>query len=228
MSLTTKFLGLTLQSPVLVASGPASHDVNQIRLAEEQKAGAVVLKTACSDKFEYMRSWPRPRYKLLDWDKQIAGRSKTFNLYSYEQGYSGTLQDYWKFIRVSKEHATIPIIGSIYAAEAFEWEEMAKNVEHNGADAIELDISSPHRPGSAAFETTFVAAINAVIRAVKIPVLVKLAPGPDVVQQCLVAQECGASAVTLCNRLRGVDVDIESQRPILHGYFAGIGGPWAK
>jgi dihydroorotate dehydrogenase (fumarate) len=34
--------------------------------------------------------------------------------------------------------------------------------------------------------------------------------------------------VTLCNRLRGFDVDIESQRPILHGYFAGIGGPWAK
>jgi dihydroorotate dehydrogenase (fumarate) len=28
--------------------------------------------------------------------------------------------------------------------------------------------------------------------------------------------------------MRGFDVDIESQRPILHGYYAGIGGPWAK
>jgi dihydroorotate dehydrogenase len=34
--------------------------------------------------------------------------------------------------------------------------------------------------------------------------------------------------VTLCNRLRGVDVDIENERPILHGYFGGVGGPWAK
>ncbi len=83
--LTTSFLGMQLRSPVIVGSGPASHDVNQIGLAERHGAGAVVLKTACSDKFEYMRFWPRPRYKLLDWDKQIAGRSKQFSLYSYEQ-----------------------------------------------------------------------------------------------------------------------------------------------
>jgi len=227
-SLKTQFLGLSLQSPVLIASGPASHDVNQIALAEEQKAGAVVLKTACSDKFEHMRSWPRPRYKLLDWDKQIAGRSKSFSLYSYEQGYSGTLDDYWDFIRACKKHATIPIIGSIFADEARDWQEMAKKVEDCGADAIELDISSPHRPGSVAFETTFVAAIKIVVNSLKIPVLVKLSPGSEVVQQCLVAQECGASAISLCNRMRGFDVDIESQRPILHGYYAGIGGPWAK
>ena len=228
MSLTTSFLGLTLQSPVIVASGPASHDVNQIRLAEEQKAGAVVLKTVCSDKYAHMRSWPRPRYKLLDWDKQIAGRSKAFSLYAYEQGYSGTLEDYWRFIEVCKKHASIPIIGSIFGGEANEWREMATKVEQSGADALELDISSPHRPGSLGFETTFVAAIKAAVTAVKIPVLVKLSPGPDVVPQSISAQECGASAVTLCNRMRGVDVDIESQRPILHGYFGGIGGPWAK
>jgi dihydroorotate dehydrogenase (fumarate) len=228
MSLTTSFIGLTLQSPVIVASGPASHDVNQIRLAQEQKAGAVVLKTACSDKYAHMRSWPRPRYKLLDWDKQIAGRSKAFSLYAYEQGYSGTLDDYWEFIRVCKRHASIPIIGSIFADHADDWQTMAMNVEQNGADAVELDISSPHRPGSLGFETTFVAAITAVVAAVKIPVLVKLSPGPDVVQQSVSAQECGARAVTLCNRMRGVDVDIESQRPILHGYYGGIGGPWAK
>jgi len=228
MSLRTSFIGLTLQSPVLVASGPASHDVNQIRLAEEQGAGAVVLKTACSDKYEHMRYWPRPRYKLLDWDKQIGGRSKVFSLYSYEQGYSGSLGDYWQFIRACKAHASIPIIGSIFADDARDWQAMAVRVEQSGADAIELDISSPHRPGSLEFQTTFIAAIEAAVKAVKIPVLVKLAPGPDVVHECVAAQESGASAVTLCNRLRGIDVDIESQKPILHGYFAGIGGPWAK
>lgn len=228
MGLTTSFLGLTLQSPVLVASGPASHDVNQVRLAEEQKAGAVVLKTACSDQFQHMRLWPRPRYKLLDWDKQIDGRSKTFSLYSYEQGYSGTLEGYWQFIRECKKRSKIPIIGSIFAGDAPDWIDMAIHVEECGADAIELDISSPHRPGSLAFETTFVAAIKGVVKAVKIPVLVKLAPGSEILQQCLTAEECGASALTLCNRIRGFDVDIESQRPILHGYFAGIGGPWAK
>ncbi|MEW6510933.1 MAG: hypothetical protein AB1428_08260 [Bacteroidota bacterium] len=228
MSLAITFAGLQLRSPVIVASGPASHDVNQIRPAEEQGAGAVVLKTACSDKYADMRYWPRPRYKILDWDKQIGGRSKFFSLYSYEQGYSGTLADYWEFIRIAKERACIPVVGSIFADDAADWAMMAAKVEESGAAALELDISSPHRPGSLAFETTFVAAIKAAVAAVSIPVWVKLAPGPDVPDQCVAAEQCGASAVSLCNRLRGIDVDIESQRPILHGYFAGVGGPWAK
>ncbi len=228
MTLRTSFLGLSCQSPVWVASGPASHDVNQIRLAEQHQAGAVILKTVCSDTFAHMRFWPRPRYKLLDWDKQIAGRSKTFSLYSYEQGYSGTLKDYADFIRVCKQNARIPIVGSIFADEAGDWADMAAMVQECGADAVELDISSPHKPGSLGFETTFLAAIRGVVSAVRIPVLVKLGPGPDVVQQCIAAEQCGASAVSLCNRLRGVDVDLENQVPILHGYYGGIGGPWAK
>ncbi len=228
MSLTTSFIGLTLNSPVLVASGPASHDVNQVLLAEEKGAGASVLKTACSDKYEHMRFWPRPRYKLLDWDKQIEGRSRSFSLYSYEQAYSGTLEDYWQFIRVCKQRAKAPVIGSVFADDAKDWEDLATKTEASGADAIELDISSPHRPGSLGFETTFIAAIKAVVNVVKIPVMVKLASGPSVTDQAIAAEQCGASAVTLCNRVRGLDVDIESQRPILHGYYAGVGGPWAK
>ncbi len=227
-SIPTTFAGLNLRSPIIVASGPASHDVKQIRLAEEKGAGGVVLKTVCSEKYDHMRFWPRPRYKLLDWDKQIGGRSKQFTLYSYEQGYSGTMQAYWDFVRISKEKSGIAIVGSAFADSTEDWVDLATRIEENGADAVELDISSPHRPGSLAFETTFVAAIKSVVNAVKIPVWVKLASGPDVVSQSIAAEQCGAAALTLCNRIRGLDVDIESQRPILHGYYAGIGGPWAK
>lgn len=226
--LTTNFVGLKMRSPLLVASGPASHDVKQVPMAEEQEIGGIVLKTACSDKFAPMRQWPRPRYKMIDWDKKMDCRSRYFTLYSYEQGYSGTLEDYWEFIRQCKKHAHVPIIGSIFADEAEDWRDLAMRVEDAGADAIELDISSPHRPGDLAFETTFVAAIRAVSEAVRFPVMVKLAPTPDLVQQAKVAEDLGAASVTLCNRLRGLDVDVESGKPILHGYFAGVGGPWAK
>lgn len=228
MNLATMFAGMTLDSPVMIASGPASHDVNQIPLAEEQGAGAIVLKTVCSEKFAYMRRWPRPRYKLLDWDRQLGGRSKQFTLYAFEQGYSGTLADYWKLIEESKKHARIPIIGSAFADSPDDWAALAAQIERCGADALELDISSPHRPGSLEFETIFVAGIKAAIASVKIPVLVKLASTPDLVGQCIVSEQCGAAAVTLCNRIRGIDIDIEEQKPILHGYYGGIGGPWAK
>jgi dihydroorotate dehydrogenase (fumarate) len=165
---------------------------------------------------------------MLDWDKQMEGRSKHFTLYSYEQGYSGTLEDYWNFIKGCKKKARVPIIASIFADVVEDWVMMAQKVEQSGADAIELDISSPHRPGSLDFETTFVSAIKSVRKAVKFPVAVKLAAGPDVFQQCIVAEESGADALSLCNRIRGFDVDVETQRPILHGFYAGVGGPWAK
>ena len=226
--LTTDFIGLHLQSPLLVASGPASHDVKQVPMAEEQGIGGIVLKTVCSEKYAHMRFWPRPRYKMIDWDKKMDGRSRYFTLYSYEQGYSGTLDDYWEFVRQCKKHGHAPIIGSIFADVAEDWRELALRVEDAGADALELDISSPHRPGELAFETTFVAAIRSVTDSVRFPVMVKLAATPDLVQQAKVAQDLGAASVTLCNRIRGLDIDIESGQPILHGYYAGVGGPWAK
>ncbi len=222
------FTGLELKTPLIVASGPATHDVRQIALAEEKGFGGVVLKTVCSEKYEHMRNWPRPRYKLLDWDRQIDGRSKQFTLYSYEQGYSGTLEAYWNFISECKSRVNIPIIGSAFADVSQDWVDLAKHIEESGADAVELDISSPHRPGSLGYETTFVDAIRSVAEGVRIPVWVKLAPGSDVVGQSIAAEQCGAAAVTLCNRMRGLDVDVESQRLILHGYYAGVGGPWAK
>ena len=197
-------------------------------MAEGQGIGGIVLKTACSEKYAHMRLWPRPRYKIIDWDKKMDGRSRYFTLYSYEQGYSGTLEDYWEFIRQCKKSGHVPIVGSIFADAADDWRQLALSVEDAGADGIELDISSPHRPGDLAFETTFVAAIKAVTDAVHFPVMVKLAATPDLVQQAKVAEELGAASVTLCNRVRGLDIDPESGHPILHGYFAGVGGPWAK
>jgi dihydroorotate dehydrogenase (fumarate) len=227
-TLEVEFLGYHLKSPVLVASGPASHDVKQIKIAEQMGAGGAVLKTVVPDKFDYMRYWPRPRYKLIDWDKKMNGNSKYFTLYSYEQAYSGTVKDYFDFVEISKKTSNIMIIGSAFADEPDDWIYLSKGIEEAGADAIELDISSPHKPGTLQFEKHFVEAIKSVVKNVKIPVLVKLGPGPDVLQQSKICKELGASAVTLCNRLRGLEIDIEVGKPILHGYYAGVGGPWTK
>lgn len=227
-TLEVEFLGYRVKSPIFVASGPASHDVKQIPIAQEMGAGGVVLKTVVPDKFDYMRYWPRPRYKLIDWDKKMDGKSQYFTLYSYEQAYSGSVDDYFNFVKISKSISDIMIIGSAFADEPDDWIYLAKGIEEAGADAIELDISSPHKPGTLQFETHFVQAIKSVVENVKIPVLVKLSPGPDVLIQAKICADLGADAVTLCNRLRGLEIDLETGKPILHGYYAGVGGPWAK
>jgi dihydroorotate dehydrogenase (fumarate) len=37
----------------------------------------------------------------------------------------------------------------------------------------------------------------------------------------------GASAVVMFNRLTGLDVDVETGEPVMHGSYAGHGGPWS-
>ena len=40
-------------------------------------------------------------------------------------------------------------------------------------------------------------------------------------------ESVGANGITLFNRLAGIDIDIEEERPIMHQGYAGYGGPWA-
>ncbi|MBC7289498.1 MAG: 4Fe-4S binding protein, partial [Armatimonadetes bacterium] len=63
---------------------------------------------------------------------------------------------------------------------------------------------------------------------VSVPVIVKITPQlerPDLVARRL--EKGGADAVVMFNRFTGLDIDIEAQRPVLHGGYAGHGGPWA-
>jgi len=40
-------------------------------------------------------------------------------------------------------------------------------------------------------------------------------------------ERIGVNGVVMFNRLTGLDIDVESERPIMHGGYAGHGGPWA-
>jgi dihydroorotate dehydrogenase (fumarate)/dihydropyrimidine dehydrogenase (NAD+) subunit PreA len=67
-----------------------------------------------------------------------------------------------------------------------------------------------------------------VVKAVRIPVVVKLTPQvSDPTAIARAAKESGASGVTVINRFTGFAVDIEEGKPYIHGR-AGVGGPWVK
>ena len=39
--------------------------------------------------------------------------------------------------------------------------------------------------------------------------------------------EAGADGVVMFNRFTGLDIDLDSEQPVMHGGYAGHGGPWA-
>jgi len=104
-------------------------------------------------------------------------------------------------------------------------------MERAGAPAIELNISCPH--SSITFSggqvvDNLLRAVEIVRSEVSVPVVPKLsgqltAPARVVHE----VEKRGADGVVMFNRFTGLDIDTETEQPIMHGGYAGHGGPWA-
>ena len=224
--LHTQFIGLDLECPIVVGSAGITETVDRIRRCEDNGAGAVVMKSWFQE--EISRHSPTPRFDVLRHDM---GENKTFSLFSYEQASEWDLKRYAQEVADAKAALTIKIMPSINCLDLDGWVEAALEMEAAGADAIELNTSCPH--GSVTFrggaiEETIFGIVEAVRAAVKLPIVAKLSPmltSPmGVATRC---QELGANGVTIFNRMTALEIDLQEERPIMHGGYAGHGGPWA-
>jgi len=221
------YAGLTLRNPIIAASAGTTRDAEQAARCEENGYGAVVLKSVQEE--ELMRYNPFPRFRVIR--SGIPGFSST-TFYSYEQAYSGDIGQYAETVRRSKRGIGIPLIASINCITPERWPEYALACEQAGADALEIVPSCPSgmliRDPSNDIFTISLNALRACKNAVKIPVVPKLTSQvANVLQYAEALGSAGADGLTMINRSTGIDIDVETMAPILHGGFAGHGGPWA-
>jgi dihydroorotate dehydrogenase (fumarate) len=226
MDLATKYLGLTLKNPIIVASSGLTENVKNMKRAEENGAGAVVVKSFFEE--EICRVSPTPRFEIISRNMGIL-RSQTF--YSFEQASPFSPDEYFQEIRKAVDTLSIPVIPSINCITLDGWKKYSKMAEDSGAPALELNVSCPH--ASISFrgqdvDDSIIEVAKIVRETVKIPIVVKLPvqlSSPLAVAKTL--EEIGVDGVVMFNRLTGLDIDLENERPILHGGYAGHGGPWA-
>ena len=100
-------------------------------------------------------------------------------------------------------------------------------------DAIELNVSCPNvKEGGIAFGTkceSLFAITEAVKKAAKVPVIVKLSPNvTDITEMAKTAESAGADALSLINTLLGMAIDINRKQPILANMVGGLSGPAVK
>lgn len=224
--LRTRYAGMELDCPIVVGSAGITETVERMRRCQENGAAAVVMKSWFEE--ELPRRSPTPRFAVIRHD---LGPEKTFTLFSYEQASEWDLARYAQEVADAKAKLTIKIIPSINCVTDEGWATAAKELEKAGADAIELNTSCPH--GSITFrgkavEETIFHTVRVVRAAVRIPIIAKLSPmltSPLAVAKGVEA--AGANAVTIFNRMTALEIDIQEERPIMHGGYAGHGGPWA-
>ncbi len=201
------YMGLKLDSPIVVSACPLSEQLDNIVQMEDNGAGAVVLFSL----FEEQIKKEETRFKGV--------LSSTTNAFAEAADYFPDLEDYnvgtdeyLEHIRKAKERVKIPIIGSLNGITNEGWIDYSRQMEQAGADGIEVNIffiPADIAMSSAAVEHRYLNIIDAIKNNVKIPVAVKLNPYFSAMGNMAVRlQQAGADALVLFNRFYQPDFDI--------------------
>ena len=208
IDLTTRYLGLTLRTPLVPSASPLSQEIASIRRLEDAGASAVVLYSLFEEQL---------RQESLELDHHLSTGTESFaeSLTYFPQASEFRLgpEGYLEHIRKAKEAVDIPIIASLNGATVGGWAKFAKEIEQAGADALECNIYYiPTDPElkAAEIEQTYVDIVWAVKSAISIPVAIKISPFfTNVANVAKRLDNAGADGLVLFNRFYQPDIDLE-------------------
>ena len=208
IDLTTRYLGLSLRTPLVPSASPLSQEIASIRRLEDAGASAVVLYSLFEEQL---------RQESLELDHHLSTGTDSFaeSLTYFPQASEFRLgpEGYLEHIRKAKEAVGIPIIASLNGATVGGWTKFAQEIEQAGADALECNIYYiPTDPDvkAAEIEQTYVDIVWAVKSAISIPVAIKISPFfTNVANVAKRLDDAGADGLVLFNRFYQPDIDLE-------------------
>ena len=241
--LSTRYMGLELRNPLVVASSTLTGTLAGIRKCADAGAGAIVLKSL--------------------FEEQIAAEAGALSRYAddaghgeaadYLQGYAMELgpREYLKLVKEAKKGVDVPIIPSLNCISPGRWGEYARQLESAGADAIELNVAlmpTHAKKEGREVEEVYYSILQEVKSRVNIPIAMKLGPyfssfaafadklsrdmeeapgfsvgwcGPSTAHGKIVWR--GADALVLFNRFYQLDIDIEKMALVAGNPFSSSG-----
>jgi len=209
IDITTKYLGLTLRSPIVASSSPLCESVDKICQLEEAGAGAVVLPSLFEEQIAL-------EGQALDSDLSRGAESfpESLSYFPDAPTYGLGPEGYLDLIRRAKQRVTIPVIASLNGTSSGGWTRYACLMAEAGADAIELNvysIATDPAVSAGEMERTYCELVREVKESVGIPVAVKLSPFfTAMAHMGKQLDASGAGSLVLFNRFYQPDFDIES------------------
>jgi len=205
MDLTTAYLGLTLQNPIVASASPMTLDLGCIRRIEDVGGAAVVLPSLFEEQIEQQTGNAGP-----------AGAAEAFSYMPSAADYRAGPHEYLEILRKARDAVTIPLIASLNGITGAGWTRHARLAQEAGASAIELNVFFiPADPTMTAqeVEARYVEVLHAVKAAVSIPVSMKLSPYFSAPAHMIrVLERAGADGFVLFNRFYQPDIDLGTLR----------------
>jgi dihydroorotate dehydrogenase (fumarate) len=209
VDLATRYLGMSLKNPLVVAACPLTRSLESLRRLEDSGASAVVLPSLFEEQvaheiltFHRMHSFGR-----ADIPEAVAYCPE---LDEYNTGHDS----YLELIANAKKSLSIPVIASLNGASKGGWVCCAEMIEQAGADALELNIyhiqTDPDET-SPQVETRLLEIVAAVREVIKIPLAVKLGTYfssiPNMAKRLAAT---GADGLVLFNRFLQPGISLET------------------
>jgi len=209
MTLETKYLGLTLKSPVVASASPLNAKLDNLRRLEDAGAAAIVLPSLFQEQIEAAAETHAFRVEAY---ADSSPEALSYFPAADNGPYGMYPERYLELVRGGKEAVSIPVIGSLNGSSKAGWIEYAKLIEQAGAAAIELNMY--HVPTNLLesgrdVEARYGDIVKAVCASVALPVSVKLTPYLSAIghtAENLVRH--GAAGLVLFNRSMQPDIDL--------------------
>ncbi len=216
MNLTTNLAGIKLRNPTMLSSGVLGISSSLLQRIYESGAGCVVTKSIGP---EARSGYPNPCIVEVS-----SGYINAMGLPN--PGIDDFLEE---IIELKK--LKIPTIVSIFGSDETSFAEIAQQVAKQGAIGLELNVSCPHAEVSSIGQDPEITSriVQAVRKAVSIPIFVKLTPNvTDILEIAVAAEDAGADGLTAINTVRAMAIDIYAKTPILSNKYGGLSGPAIK
>jgi dihydroorotate dehydrogenase (fumarate) len=209
VDLTTRYLGLRLPNPLVVASCPLTGEVYKLQQLEEAGAAAAVLPSLFEEQIrqeeiQLANDLRRPTGYAAENPAYISGVDE----------YNSGPDSYLRHLEAAKRAVSMPIIASLNGTAVGNWTRFARLMQDSGADALELNVYFlAVDPGQAGHdvEKQYLDLVANVRANLKIPLAVKI--GPFFSSLSHMAQrlaDAGANGLVLFNRFLQPDVNLDA------------------
>jgi len=206
-NLTTKYLGLTLKSPLIISSSRLTSTIGQLKEAEDNGAGAVVLKSLFEEQINYHIHSISSSHGYPEADDYLSNYI-----------HANSVESYLELIRKAKKNLSIPVIPSINCYTSRGWTGFAKNMAEAGADALEINVffmPTDRKKSSADSEKLYLELIENLKKSVKIPLVLKIGfRFSNILFMIDQFYNRGIEGVVMFNRFYEPDIDINKMEVI--------------
>ncbi len=206
--LSTTWLGMDLENPVVPGASPMSLDMDSVKKLEDAGASAIIMPSLFEEQVVGEEMAMRD---ALDFSRDSNAEAGSYLPDS--TGYTLGPHEYLDHIRRLKEKTGLKIIASLNGATAGGWIEYAEMIEEAGADALELNVYRvvvDANVDATAVENEVVAMVREVKVETKLKVGVKISPFySSIPHLAKTLKDVGADGLILFNRFFEPDIDPE-------------------